>query len=263
MDAKTEPGDGTGDRALDDQWVELELARNQIEQLRTDLLATVAHELRTPLTLIRTSIGLLLDDVSDPDMERRLLFNIKLSADRMHLLVTDLLDLARLRSGQAEMYLRSVDVAEMVEAATRLMQPLFDSTNQKLTTTVPEPSPRIVADPRRIERVLLNLLSNAHKFAPERSTIVVDVQNRDDGVEFSVSDSGPGIPDDVMPRLFEQFYTGRTSSSSHDIGVGLGLPIARGIVESHGGRMWVESRVGEGAAFRFVLPWEATGETSE
>lgn len=120
---------------------------------------------------------------------------------------------------------------------------------------VPAP-PVILGDPRRLERVLLNLLSNATKFAPAGTRITVSVETDADGVTIGVRDEGPGIPPEAMPRLFEQFYTGRTSLSDHNIGTGLGLPIAQGIVEAHGGRIWVESEPGHGALFRVWLPWE-------
>lgn len=235
-------------------------ARAQVEQLRTELLEAVSHELRTPLTLIRTSIGLLLDSEPEPSMRDRLLRNIKQSADRMNVLVTDLLDLARLRSRQADLHVRQVDLGELVSGATTMMRPLVEQAEQTIETIVPSPAPVILGDPRRLERVLLNLLSNATKFAPAGARIAVEVETSPEGVTISVSDTGPGIPPGAMPLLFEQFYTGRTSSSSHNIGTGLGLPIAKGIVEAHGGRIWVESEVGRGSTFRVALPWEPPRE---
>jgi signal transduction histidine kinase len=102
--------------------------------------------------------------------------------------------------------------------------------------------------------VLLNLLSNANKFAPIGSVIVVMVNEDAQEVTVAIQDAGPGITDEAMPHLFEQFFTERTSSSRHNIGAGLGLPIAKGIVEAHGGRIWVEPAEGGGSAFRFTLP---------
>jgi signal transduction histidine kinase len=233
---------------------ELETERRQVERLRTDLLSTISHELRTPLTLIRTSIGLLL--VSDPDeeMRQRLLRNIKGSTDRMHALVTDLLDLARLRGDRLELQIRRVDLAELVSGVVSLMRPLLDAKGQRVELAMPLPSPAVPGDYRRLERVLLNLLSNANKFAPIGSVIVVMVNEDAQEVTVAIQDAGPGITDEAMPHLFEQFFTERTSSSRHNIGAGLGLPIAKGIIEAHGGRIWVESTVGVDTTVWFALP---------
>ncbi len=250
---------GSASERIDHAWAEIQSAREQVELLRTELLETVSHELRTPLTLIRTSIGLLLDGESrvGPEMRDRLLRNIKQSADRMNVLVGDLLDLARLRSQRADLQLRRIDLAELVEGAAAMMRPLIEQAEQTLTLAVEVPAPVILGDPRRLERALTNLLANATKFSPRGASIGVEARGTETGARISVSDTGPGIAPDAMPRLFEQFYTGRTSSSSHNIGTGLGLPIAKGIVEAHGGQITVESEFGHGATFHIDLPFEA------
>ena len=258
--------------------------REKIGRARDDLLSTVSHELRTPLTLIRTSVGLLLEGDPDLEMRERLLRNIKGSADRMHGLVTDILDLVRLTSGRAELQLRYVDVGALATEAAGLMLPLIDKRAQTLVVDVPVRAVRVLGDYRRLEQVLLNLLSNANKFAPAGARIsvtvrgVTDVQDvesavdvagvegitggsgdTDDGVLVTVADDGPGIPPEARSRLFEQFYTSRTSSPGQNIGAGLGLPIAKGIVEAHGGRIWVETEVGAGAVFHVFLPIQSLG----
>lgn len=232
------------------------LERRAVERLRTDLLSTVSHELRTPLTLIRTSIGLLLDANPDVAMRERLLRNIKHSTDRMHSLVSDLLDLVRLGSDRTELQMRYLDIAELVTAVAGLMRPLLDEKGQMLELELPRRAPKVMGDHRRLEQVLLNLLSNAHKFAPRGAKVRIAVVEDEHWVVVSVSDSGPGISTEAQMHLFEQFYTGRTSSPSHNIGAGLGLPIAKTIVEAHGGRIWVESELGEGTTFSFSLPKE-------
>jgi signal transduction histidine kinase len=234
--------------------VELETQRRQVERLRTDLLSTISHELRTPLTLIRTSIGLLLDSDPDEEMRQRLLRNIKGSTDRMHALVGDLLDLARLSSDRLELQVRLVDLGELVSGAVSLMRPLIDGKEQRVHLENPSPAPTVPGDYRRLERVVLNLLSNANKFAPVGSAIAVTVNEDAREVTIAVQDAGPGISAEGIPHLFEQFFTERTSSSRHNIGAGLGLPIAKGIIEAHGGRIWVESMVGVGTTVWFALP---------
>jgi signal transduction histidine kinase len=241
-------------RLSDTRAAKLSAEHSLIEHLRTDFLSTMSHELRTPLTLIRTSIGLLLDTEPDEEMRQRLLRNVKQSSDRMHALVNDLLDLARLRGNRLELRIRRLDTGDLIEAVVSMMRLLFDQKSQKLEASVPSPAPIVTGDFRRLERVLVNLLSNATKFSPEGARISITVVEEIATVKISVHDSGPGISPEAFPRLFEQFYTSRTSSSSQQIGAGLGLPIAKGIVEAHGGTMSVESTPDHGSTFSFTLP---------
>ncbi len=240
----------------------LEDERRHVERLRTDLLETMSHELRTPLTLIRTSIGLLLDSNPDEEMRLRLLRNIRQSTERMHHLVADLLDLARMRGDRLDLQIRRVDLAELVEGVTALMQPLLDAKDQRVEIAS-DPEPLVPGDYRRLERALLNLLSNANTFAPAGSVITIAIRDAGSEVAVAVRDRGPGIPAEAMPHLFDQFFTARTSSTRHNIGVGLGLPIAKGIVEAHGGRIWVESAVGSGTTVSFAIPRAWPGEESD
>ena len=225
-----------------------------VERLRTDLLSTISHELRTPLTLIRTSIGLLLDTDPDEPMRQRLLRNVKQSSDRMNELVADLLDLARLRGDCMDLQLRHVDLGEIALSAATLMQVLIEERDQRLEVVVPEAATLVVGDARRLERALLNLLNNASKFSADGAVIGLRVAEESRLAIVSVRDNGPGISPEVMPRLFEQFFTTRTSLLDRSIGTGLGLPIAKGIIEAHGGEMSVESTVGRGSTFTFTLP---------
>jgi phosphoserine phosphatase RsbU/P len=239
---------------------EMSAEHDRFEYLRTDFLSTISHELRTPLTLIRTSVGLLLAARPEEEMRQRLLRNVKQSTDRMHALVNDLLDLARLRSNQLQLQFTRVDTGELVAGVISMMGLLFEEKRQTLEVSVPTPAPVILADMRRLERVLFNLLSNATKFAPEGTNVVLRVIAEPGSVTMSVQDTGPGIPADVFPRLFDQFYTSRTSASQPSAGTGLGLPIAKGIIEAHNGRMLVESTVGQGSTFSFTLPCVWTQE---
>lgn len=234
----------------------------QMERLRTDLLSTISHELRTPLTLARTSIGLLLDTDPDDAMRQRLLRNIKQSSDRMNELVADLLDLARLRGDRLELQLRPVNLSELAVGAATLMQVLIEERGQRLEVVVPEAA-MVIGDARRLERALLNLLNNASKFSADGVVIDLRVTEGSGTATVSVRDRGPGIPPEVMPRLFEHFFTSRTSSPGRGVGAGLGLPIAKGTIEAHGGEMSVESAVGRGSIFSFTLPTMREGEASD
>ncbi len=225
-----------------------------LERRRTDLLSTLSHELRTPLTLILTSSGLLLDGDPDPEMRLRLLTNVKQSADRMSSLVTDVLDLARLSSHRLELQLRQVNLNDLITGTISLLQPLLDTKMQTVRLTLPDAPPVVPGDSPRLERVLLNILGNANKFAPEGSEIHLEMTATSEEVTIHITDTGPGITPEAIPHLFEQFFTERTSSSRHNIGAGMGLPIAKGIVETHGGRIWVTSEVGQGTTVSFTLP---------
>jgi signal transduction histidine kinase len=172
----------------------------------------------------------------------------------MHALVSDLLDLARLRGNRLELQIRRVDLGELVSGVVSLMRPLLDAKEQRVELAIPLPAPTVPGDSRRLERVLLNLLSNANTFAPAGSEIAINMRQDAHEVTIAVQDAGPGITAAAIPHLFEQFFTERTSSSRHNIGAGLGLPIAKGIVEAHGGRIWVESTVGAGTTVSFTLP---------
>jgi signal transduction histidine kinase len=260
ISGRTSAEQSLGDAALAASQASLARERETVERLRTDLLSTVSHELRTPLTLIRTSIGLLLDSELDDAMRLRLLRNIKQSTERMNTLVTDLLDLVRLRHERAELQMRRINSRELLTGVATLMRPLLEERGQSLEVSTPRPAPRILGDHRRLERLFLNLVSNANKFAPDDAHVSLGATVDGREVRFTVADTGPGIPPEVLPHLFEQFYTARTSSSSHNIGVGLGLPIAKSIAEAHGGRIEVESRLGEGTTFSVTLPLAGTGD---
>ena len=247
-----ELGDIAAERAA------LERERQEIEELRRGLLSTVSHELRTPLTLIRTSIGLLLDGDAGPHMDdamrERLLGNVKHSADRMHRLVTDMLDLARLQSGFAELQVRWLDLEQLVRETAAFMAPLYAARGQELHVETEGTEMRIMGDANRLEQVLVNLLSNASKFSPAQSTVILRVTGGTTEVTVCVADRGPGIPPEAQRHLFERYFIDRSRSRAGQAGAGLGLPIAKGIVDAHEGRLWAESAVGVGSTFCFSLP---------
>jgi two-component system cell cycle sensor histidine kinase PleC len=181
----------------------------------------------------------------------------------MNELVADLLDLARLRGDRLALQLRQVDLGEIAVGAATLMQVLIEERGQRLEVVVPAAATMVVGDARRLERALLNLLNNASKFSADGAVIGLRVAQESELAIVSVRDNGPGISPEVMPRLFEQFFTSRTSSPGRSIGAGLGLPIAKVIIEAHGGEMSVESVVGRGSTFSFTLPSIQSGEASD
>lgn len=222
-----------------------------LERLRTDLLAAIAHEFRTPLTAIRTAVGLLQDPSLSANraQEKRLLQAISQSAVLMQRLVTDFVDLARFQSGTIRLEVRRFDARTLAREAARAMAALFASRNQNVIIDASKYPLWVHGDRRRLEQALLNLLSNAQKYAPEGSSITVKTAVRDREAVWTVTDEGPGIPMSIQPYLFERFFTLPEADSGNSSGTGLGLPIAMAIARSHGGTIDIESVPGQGSTF--------------
>jgi signal transduction histidine kinase len=224
----------------------------ELEWMRTDLLSTIAHELRTPLTAVRTSVGLLRDPSAAPTAAQRdaLLETIERNADRMQRLVGETLDLTRFRAGRIHLQLRRFDAAELARSVVAS----FPTGAQRLELVAPSGPVSVFGDRRRLEHALVNLVSNARTYSPADTTVTVTVQRVADEVRWTVADEGRGIPEADRARLFERFFVGRSDRSDTREGVGLGLPIALAIVQSHEGRIDVESEVGRGSRFTIAVP---------
>jgi signal transduction histidine kinase len=237
----------------------------ELEHLRTDLFATVAHELRTPLTAVRTCVGLLLDPNTAPDAaaHEQLLQTIERSADRMQRVLADLLDLARFRAGAIQLQLRRFDARQLARDAAAMMGPLLQERGQTLDLVVPKTPVWVYGDHRRLEQVVLNLLSNAHKFSPDGGAIRLQVDGAGDVVRWAVTDAGSGIAADDQRRLFERFFTVAGRAGNKSAGAGLGLPIAIATALAHGGTIEVESTVGQGSTFTLRVPAQGPAETEE
>ncbi len=233
----------------------------ELENLRSDLLSTVSHELRTPLTALRTCVGLLLDPATHPDEAetRQLLETIERNADRMQRLVSDVLDLARYRTGNIQLERRRFDAREIAESSVAAVTPLASAHRQAFIVAVPESPVWIYADHRRLEQALLNLVANAQKYSPDGAIIDVTLKRGSEGVEWEVVDQGPGISEEDQKHLFERFFVGRSDTSERRAGVGLGLPTALAIAQAHGGRIRVSSLLGEGSRFSLVVPTHQVG----
>jgi signal transduction histidine kinase len=228
----------------------------ELERLRTDLLATISHELRTPLTAVRTAIGLLRDPNLPPDEATRtqLLDTIGTSADRMQRLVTDVLDLTRFRSGAMPLQLRRFAAPALARDCAAAMASLVRSRGQRVELDLPAAPVWVYGDHRRLEHALLNLLSNAHKFSPDGAPIRLAVIAEGEDVLWRVADRGTGIPPADRPRLFERFFSAATDAAGHRAGTGLGLPLALAIAQAHGGTIEVESDPSRGSTFTLRVP---------
>jgi two-component system sensor histidine kinase KdpD len=228
----------------------------ETERMRSTLLSSVSHDLRTPLAVISGATSSLVEGATmlEPATRVELAQTAYDEAERLNRLVGNLLDMTRLESGAVQVRKEWQPLEEVVGAAlTRLDERLRD---HPVTASLPPDGPLVPLDSVLIEQVLINLLENAIKYTPPGSPIEISATGARDAVTVTVADRGPGIPPGGVQRVFEKFYRARAGDGSG--GVGLGLTICRGIVEAHGGRIWVENRPGGGAAFHFTLPLEGT-----
>jgi len=227
-----------------------ELASSQ--KLRRQMTADIAHELRTPLSLILGHAEALSDGVLPPSRET---FDIIYDeAQRLSRVVDDLRTLSLSDAGELSLCLMPTPPRQLLEVAITAHRALAESRGVQLSLNADEGLPEVDVDPDRIAQVFHNLLSNALRYTPQGGIVSLLAWAKGDMVTFSVSDSGPGIPQDELSRVFERFYRGDPARHRADGGTGLGLAIARSIVEMHGGRIWAESTPDSGATFMFELP---------
>jgi len=224
--------------------------RVEREELRSALLSAVSHDLRTPLATITGAATMLRDDDGvDPGLRRELVEAICDEAERLERLVSNLLDMTRLDSGQVEPRREWVPLVEVIGSVlTRLDRRLGGRT---VTTAIADDVPLLSIDPVLVEQLFLNVLENAAKYTPAGSAIEIEATREEKTLVVDVADRGPGIPPGDEERIFERFHRGGHAGVR---GVGLGLPIARAIAQSHGGRLTASNRPGGGAVFRLALP---------
>jgi PAS domain S-box-containing protein len=225
----------------------------QATRARDEMLAVVAHDLRNPLNTVSMSCSLLLESASGSERptEQKQLSIMRRATERMNRLIHDLLDVKRIEQGRLAVDPRPETMSAIIRDAVDMLRPLADAQAVALESEIPDDLPKVLADPPRIQQVLSNLVGNAIKFTPRGGRITLRANPESAEVRLAVIDTGPGIPPDQLPHVFGRFWQARTSDTR---GIGLGLAIARGIVEAHRGRIWVESRLGEGSAFYFTVP---------
>ena len=229
-------------------------ALRKLDALRTEFLANVSHELRTPLAVIKGSANSLLQpDVSfDEQTWRDFLQSIDNDADRLNRLVEDLLMMSRLESGALEVNREPHSLARVVASVRDRLESL--AARHRLQIDLPGDLPPVVVDDGRISEVLTNLVENAVKYSEEGTRITIGASPNGKAVIVSVSDEGIGIPVELHQKVFDRFYQVGSHRKSNRSGTGLGLAICRGIIEAHGGRIWVENEARQGARFSFSLP---------
>jgi len=224
---------------------------------REEMIAVVSHDLKNPLSVIFGSVAMLDDALRGDDLEasraplRSHVARIRRSSTRMNRLITDLLDLAKIRDGRVEIQVRQERARDLLAEATDQSTPLAE---QRLVRLVNDGGPdgAVICDRERVFQVFDNIVGNAIKFSSPGDTVRLTVEASPHECTFAVRDTGPGIPEHQIPLLFDRFWTSPRVTGGG--GTGLGLAIARGIVQAHGGRIWVESTPGKGTSFFFTLP---------
>jgi len=223
----------------------------ELERVRTEFVSNVSHDLRTPLTAARAALGMLETSANDRlrSDERDLVDNARRNVERLGAQIDDLLAYDELEAGTLRLAREPLDLRDVVLEAVSAVRPLVSEKGQTLEVDLPEPL-AAEGDPRRLEQAVVNLLNNAHRHTPPETRIAVRGRTTGQGILLSVIDDGPGIPPEEREAIFGRFH--RLSSAEGSFG--LGLAIAAAIVELHGGRIWAESRPGEGATFHIALP---------
>ena len=227
----------------------------ELDRRKSIFVSTASHELRTPLTAMKVHVANLLDGVDGPvgDDQRRSLIRVEANLSRLQILIDELLDLSQIEMGQTVLQLEPVTLRTVIEKAVEDLHPLTLERRVTIAVTVPPNLPSVSADSEKLHRILLNLLHNAVKFTPSHTTVDVSATRiSDDEICVSVRDAGPGIAPEEADKIFQPFYRTATAHK-HAKGAGLGLAIAKLLVELHRGRLWVDTKSGQGSCFSFTL----------
>jgi signal transduction histidine kinase len=243
-----------------DELAQLALSFNQMaeklyqtENMRIQLIGDISHELRTPLTAIKGSMEGLLDEVLSPTTAT--FQQIYLEADRLQRLVADLQELSRVEAGEVSLHTIKQDISSLIESVAYRLSPQFQDKEVALDVDLPPALPHVLVDEDRFSQVLINLLGNALQYTPEGGKVSLSAQQVGQEIQVRVKDTGIGIPAEHLQHIFARFYRVDKSRSRVGGGSGIGLTIARHLVEAHGGRIWVESEgSGKGSMVAFTLP---------
>ena len=225
----------------------------ELEEMRQVFVSNVSHELRTPLTSLKALTETLQGAVDqDPQAAKRFLQMMDVEIDKLSQMVLELLELSRIESGRVELNKKSIPVSDLIRPAVERMRLQAERSGLKLGMEIADNLPLIHVDDERIEQVLVNLIHNAIKFTPAGGAVSVSANQKGNEILITVTDTGIGIPEKDLPHIFERFY--KVDPARATGGTGLGLAIARHLVEAHQGRIWAESKEGEGARFIIALP---------
>jgi signal transduction histidine kinase/DNA-binding response OmpR family regulator len=227
-----------------------------LDRLKSDFVAVVSHEIRTPLTSVKGAIELLSDDryFQNGEQQTKLLTIAHANAERLLVLINDILDFSKLESASLPMSIERQRLEPVVQQAAHNLRTLIEERRIHLDLLLPDELPELMMDANRVAQVLTNLLSNAIKFSPVSGRIEIQAERWEEGVRIGVRDHGEGIAPQDLGKLFRKFSQIDSTATRKAGGTGLGLVISKGIVEQHGGRIWVESMPGVGSTFFFTLP---------
>ncbi len=228
-------------------------ARDQSESARRNLVAAVSHDLRTPITSLRLLADAVSDDIVDGELRQAYLARMRTHIDALSALIDDLFELSRLEAGDINWSLERVALGELVGETVEAMRLEAEAKGVAVTANVPETLTPARANPEKIQRVLFNLIQNAIRHTPADGSVVVRAEPVDAGIEVEIADSGDGIAPEERDQVFNAFYRGGSQAARASNGAGLGLAVARAIVEAHGGRIWLADSSG-GTRVRFSLP---------
>lgn len=227
----------------------------RLDQLKSDFVSTVSHELRTPLAIIKEGIELVIDGIPGDINERQknVLVISRDNINRLSRIINELLDIAKIEAGRIDLKKRQIDINELIRSFIAPFEAKVKEKGLEFKTDLPKDEVNIYIDPDRIIQVFTNLLYNAIKFT-KRGFIRLSVKDKKNEVECSVSDTGIGISETDMPKVFNKFQQFGRIPGAGDKGTGLGLSIVKGVVELHKGKVWLESKLGQGSKFIFTLP---------
>ena len=228
---------------------EMAASIERLFDVRRELVAWASHDLRTPLTSLKAMLEALEDGLAEPS---RYLPAMQEQVEALTVLVDDLFEVARIEAGSLTLELREASLSPLVESCLRGLEAEAQARGIRLESRIDEPVPRVRCAPDKVERVLYNLVTNALRHTPSDGAVAVLVSSDPDEVQVSVEDTGEGFAPAAIGRMFDRFWRGDPARAGG--GAGLGLTIARGLVEAHGGRIWAESRAGGGARVSFTLP---------
>jgi signal transduction histidine kinase len=241
-------------------------ARRAVELMKDEFISIASHELRSPLAAIKMYVNMVLDgEVGKLNEQQGQFLQIaEDNTERLSQLVNDLLDVSRMTSGRLQCQIREIDLGKEVPQACASLRILGDHKQIQTEVIVPPEPVMVQADPRRVEQILTNLLSNAYKYSLQETTVKVRVSNRGEVAQVDISDQGIGIAEADQARLFDIFFRAEAVRNSHISGTGLGLYITRKLVELQAGDIWVESELNKGSTFSWTLPIApAEGQTSD
>ena len=248
----------TLENKIQDRTKQLEIALDKVQTIsktKSEFISAVSHELRTPLTSVKGYASILLTGKLGeiPQQAKERLEKINLHSDNLVQLINNLLDISRIESGRVEMKMEKCNIKNLIENIHDLLTPQMKDKEIQWKVTIDERIPEIIIDQRQVERIFINLIGNAVKFTPKNGTIGVKASLEGPVIKFEVSDTGIGISEKDIAKLFDEFYRVDNEINQTVKGTGLGLPLARKIVEAHGGKMWITSKLNEGTTFHFTL----------